>query len=94
VLIFDEIDANVSGDESIAIANMLLKLSKNYQIFAISHQPHLASKANQHILITKDKDRSKTLVLDKNGRVEEIARIISGEKKTQEAIDFAMKLLS
>lgn len=94
VLIFDEIDANVSGDESIAIANMLLKLSKNYQIFAISHQPHLASKANQHILITKDKDRSKTLVLDKNGRVEEIARIISGERKTQEAIDFAMKLLS
>ena len=94
VLIFDEIDANVSGDESIAIANMLLKLSKNYQIFAISHQPHLASKANQHILITKDEKKSKTIVLDKNGRVEEIARIISGEIKTQEAIDFAMKLLS
>ena len=94
VLIFDEIDANVSGDESIAIANMLLKLSKNYQIFAISHQPHLASKANQHILITKDEKKSKTVVLDKNGRVEEIARIISGEIKTQEAIDFAMKLLS
>ncbi|MDD5359947.1 MAG: AAA family ATPase [Sulfurovaceae bacterium] len=94
VLIFDEIDANVSGDESIAIANMLLKLSKNYQIFAISHQPHLASKANQHILITKDENKSKTIVLDDNGRVEEIARIISGERKTQEAIDFAMKLLS
>ncbi|MBD3807192.1 MAG: AAA family ATPase [Epsilonproteobacteria bacterium] len=94
VLIFDEIDANVSGDESIAIANMLLDLSKNYQIFAISHQPHLASKANQHILITKDKDKSKTVVLDKNGRVEEIARIISGEQKTKEAIDFAIKLLS
>ncbi|KIM04682.1 MAG: hypothetical protein KN64_06845 [Sulfurovum sp. AS07-7] len=94
VLIFDEIDANVSGDESIAIANMLSDLSKNYQIFAISHQPHLASKANQHILIMKDNGKSKAVVLDKNGRIEEIARIISGEQKTKEAIDFAMKLLS
>jgi DNA repair protein RecN (Recombination protein N) len=93
VLIFDEIDANVSGDESIAIANMLLDLSKNYQIFAISHQPHLASKANQHILITKHEDKSKTVVLDKNGRIEEIARIISGEQKSKEAREFAMKLL-
>lgn len=93
VLVFDEIDANVSGDESIAIANMLLDLSRNYQIFAISHQPHLASKANQHILITKHKDKSKTVVLDKNGRIEEIARIISGEQKSKEAREFAMKLL-
>jgi len=94
VLILDEIDANVSGDESIAIANMIAKLSSVYQIFAISHQAHLASKANQHLLISKIKDKSQVTVLDKDGKIDEIARIIAGEKMNMEALSFAKKLLS
>jgi len=93
VLILDEIDANVSGDESIAIANMIAKLSSVYQIFAISHQAHLASKANQHILVTKKGGVSSAILLDDQGRVDEIARIVGGEKPNQEAINFASKLL-
>ncbi len=94
VLILDEIDANVSGDESIAIANMISKLSSIYQIFAISHQAHLASKANQHILVTKRDDNiSQAIVLDTQGKIDEVARIISGEKPNREAINFAIKLL-
>ncbi len=93
VLILDEIDANVSGDESIAIANMIAKLSEVYQIFAISHQAHLASKAKQHLLISKFKDKSKVTLLDKKGQVIEIARIIGGEKPNEEAISFAEKLI-
>jgi len=94
VLILDEIDANVSGDESIAIANMIAKLSDVYQIFAISHQAHLASKANQHLLISKSKGESRVTLLDKKGQVSEIARIIGGEKPNEEAISFSRKLLS
>jgi len=93
VLILDEIDANVSGDESIAIANMIAKLSEVYQIFAISHQAHLAAKAKQHLLVTKSKVESKVILLDKKGQVTEIARIIGGEKPNAEAISFAEKLL-
>jgi len=93
VLILDEIDANVSGDESIAIANMIAKLSEVYQIFAISHQPHLASKAKQHILVSKSNNKSYVKLLDTQGRVAEIARIIGGEKPNLEAIQFAEKLL-
>jgi DNA repair protein RecN (Recombination protein N) len=93
VLILDEIDANVSGDESIAIANMIAKLSSVYQIFAISHQAHLASKANQHILVSKTKEKSKITILDYQGKVSEIARIVGGEKPTVEAVQFAEKLL-
>ena len=93
VLILDEIDANVSGDESIAIANMIAKLSTVYQIFAISHQAHLASKANQHILVVKSEDKSRAIVLDKQGRIDEIARIIGGEKPHREAMQFSKKLL-
>ena len=93
VLILDEIDANVSGDESIAIANMIAKLASVYQIFAISHQAHLASKATQHLLVSKVKDKSLVTLLDKQGRVVEIARIIGGEKPNEEARLFAKKLL-
>lgn len=94
VLILDEIDANVSGDESIAIADMIAKLSEVYQIFAISHQAHLASKANQHLLVSKSKGVSKVIRLDKNGQIAEIARIIGGEKPNHEALSFAKKLLN
>ncbi len=94
VLILDEIDANVSGDESIAIANMVAKLSTVYQIFAISHQAHLASKAKQHILINKEDGKSYATLLDREGRVDEIARIVGGENPNVEAIHFAKKLIS
>ena len=93
VIILDEIDANVSGDESIAIANMISKLSKSFQIFAISHQPHLSSKADSHILITKKDAKSSAKVLDSEQRVNEIARIIGGESFNKESLDFAKKLL-
>lgn len=92
VLILDEIDANVSGDESIAIAQMIQTLSEVYQVFAISHQPHLSAKAQQHIVVTKVRDKSKVEVLNDAGRVSEIARIIAGENPTTEALEFAKKL--
>jgi DNA repair protein RecN (Recombination protein N) len=92
VLILDEIDANVSGDESIAIAQMLKRLSEYYQIFAISHQPHLSAYATQHILVTKDTEVSYAKVLDEEERVGEIARIIGGENPAQQAIAFAKEI--
>jgi len=93
ILILDEIDANVSGDESIAIADMISKLSSVFQIFAISHQAHLASKAHQHILITKENSVSCARVLDDKERVVEVARIIGGERPNKEAVGFAKRLL-
>jgi DNA repair protein RecN (Recombination protein N) len=93
VIILDEIDANVSGDESIAIASMIAKLSSAYQVFAISHQAHLSAKANQHILVTKEGNISSAKVLNKDERVVEISRIIGGKNPDKEAVAFALKLL-
>jgi len=92
VLILDEIDANVSGDESIAISHMIERLSEGYQVFAISHQPHLAARATQHIVVEKEEGISRTSVLDEEGRIREIARIIAGERPTEQALAFARKL--
>ncbi|WP_200763895.1 AAA family ATPase [Nitrosophilus alvini] len=93
VLILDEIDANLSGEESMGVAKVLKELSKKYQIFAISHQAQLPSVADQHFLVYKDKGESCLKELTDEERVFEIARIVSGEKVTEEAVEFAKKVL-
>jgi DNA repair protein RecN (Recombination protein N) len=93
ILFLDEIDANLSGKESDAISKVLIKLSNSYQIFAISHQPQLTSSANQHFLVDKNSGNSIVKLLNNKERINEIARMISGENITNEAIDFAKNLL-
>ena len=93
ILFLDEIDANLSGKESDAISKVLIKLSKSYQIFAISHQPQLTSSANQHFLVDKHNGISNVKLLNEKERINEIARMISGENITSEALEFAKNLL-
>ncbi len=93
VLFLDEIDANLSGKESDAIANVLSTLAKSYQIFAISHQPQLTSASAQHFLVDKKDGVSTIALLTKEERINEIARMISGEEITSNAIKFAKNLL-
>lgn len=93
VLMLDEIDANLSGEESMSVAKVLRQLSKHFQIYVISHQPQLTSMGDQHILVYKDGDESKAKELDKNGKINEIARIISGDSVSSEAKKFAKELL-
>ncbi len=93
VLMLDEIDANLSGEESMSVAKVLKKLSKHFQIFVISHQPQLTSMGDQHFLVYKDGTISKTKELNFDERVLEIARIISGKNISEEAKRFAQELL-
>ena len=93
VLMLDEIDANLSGEESMSVAKVLKQLSKHFQIFVISHQPQLTSMGDQHFLVYKDGNISKTKELNFKQRVDEIARIISGENISNEAKKFAKELL-
>ena len=76
-----------------SVANVLLKLSKKYQIFAISHQPQLSSRADMHFLVDKDKKGSSVRLLNKDERVEELARMVSGEEIHDKAIEFAKSLM-
>ena len=89
IIILDELDANLSGEESEGVAEVLHQLSNKYQIFAISHQPHMPSFATKHFLVEKVDKSSKVKELDKDGRIQEIARMISGKNITKEAIEFA-----
>lgn len=93
VLFLDEIDANLSGKESDAIGKVLEQIAKKYQIFAISHQAQLTSRANQHFLVEKTNGESVVFEISGEKRVNEIARMISGEKISDEAVTFAKNLL-
>ena len=93
VLILDEVDANLSGKESMSVANVLSKLAKDYQIFAISHQPQLSSKANQHFLVEKRGDEGFVRLLNHEERVLELARMVSGKNITPEAKELALSLI-
>jgi DNA repair protein RecN (Recombination protein N) len=93
ILFLDEIDANLSGKESESIAKVLNELSNSYQIFTISHQPQLSAIANQHFIVEKNNNISTVKLLNKTQRINEIARMISGKKITDEALKFAKKLL-
>lgn len=92
VLMLDEIDANLSGEESMSVARVLRQLSKHFQIFVISHQPQLTSMGEQHFIVEKS-DESTVRELSVNERIDEIARMISGETVTVEAKNFARELL-
>ncbi|EOH9693308.1 hypothetical protein ACME3E_001218, partial [Campylobacter jejuni] len=92
ILFLDEIDANLSGKEAMSIAKVLEELSKFYQIFAISHLPQLSSKAHNHFLVEKNGEESKVKKLDQEERIKELARMVSGELVSDEAIEFAKTL--
>ncbi|MEA2110690.1 MAG: ATPase [Campylobacterota bacterium] len=93
VLMLDEIDANLSGEESMSVAKVLRKLSSNFQIFVISHQPQLTSMGDEHFLIYKEDDESRVKKLNELQREDEIARMISGSSISTEARSFAKELL-
>lgn len=93
IVLLDEIDANLSGEESEGVAKVLCALAKHYQVFAISHQPHLPAVADAHFLVKKSSEGSIIIELNQEGRVQEIARMISGSELSQEALSFARKKL-
>ncbi len=92
VLMLDEIDANLSGEESMSVAKVLRQLSKRFQIFVISHQPQLTSMGDQHFLVYKT-TQSQVRPLEQDERVDEIARMVSGDRVTEEAKRLAIELL-
>ena len=94
IIFLDEIDANLSGKEAMSIATVLKELSSFYQIFAISHLPQLSSMAKNHFLVEKENDKSIVRKLADDERIVELARMVSGENISTEALDFAKTLLS
>lgn len=96
-IIFDEIDAGLSGYTASCLANKLRELANKYQIISISHLPQILAKAEEHYLVEKASDSEATIShvkkLDYDGRVIELARLLSSGKISDIAIKNAKELL-
>ena len=97
-LIFDEIDTGVSGEVASKLGDIMQKMGESLQIISITHLPQIASKAKNHFFVYKDEDNEKTRScirqLSHDERVTEIAKMLSNDKITPEAIKAAEVILN
>ena len=95
-IIFDEIDTGISGRASNAVAEAISNLSKDIQVFAITHQPIIAAHANAHFKVSKSQDDRTKVCVEKldtqEKRLEALATLASGEVNSI-SVSFAKELL-
>ena len=96
-MIFDEIDTGVSGSAADKMGQMICKMGESMQVLAITHLPQVAAKGKAHFVVEKNASGSDAVStmrrLSDEERINEIARLLSGERITPEAIANAKTLL-
>ena len=96
-LIFDEIDAGVSGDVAQKMGAILSRMSEKHQIICITHSPQIAARAESHYWVYKSETASRTMTamreLTMDDRVIEIAKMLSGNPPTETAKANARELI-
>ncbi len=97
-MIFDEIDTGISGAVAEAVGDRLKKLGQSLQVLVVTHHAQVASKGNYHLKVQKvqqnDKTNTNVIVLEGKDRINEIARMFSGEIITDDALKVAEKMLN
>lgn len=97
LLIFDEIDVGVSGRIAQAVGQSLKKLSQFHQVIAITHLPQIAGLADTHFIVEKIEDKIRAItqmrMLGIEERVEEVAKLMSGEEVTKSGLESARELM-
>ena len=97
-MVFDEVDSGVGGGVAEMVGRRLFDLGTNRQVLCVTHLPQVASLAHQHLRISKVTDGKATRTgfteLDKQERVEELARRLGGVEITQTTLDHAAEMLA
>ena len=96
-LIFDEIDTGVSGGTSDKIGMLLAQIASGGQVICVTHSAQIASRADMHLLISKHEDGGRTATsvapLDRDGRINELARILGGVNRGASTFNAAAEML-
>lgn len=96
-LIFDEIDTGISGKTAVKVGEKLMNISRGRQVLCISHLPQIAVMADQNLFISKSTDGKTTQtnidLLDKEGKIKEIARLIGGNNLTEGVLKTAREMI-
>jgi DNA repair protein RecN (Recombination protein N) len=97
-MVFDEPDAGIGGAVAEEVGNKMKKVSKERQVITITHLHQIASKADAHIKVEKKKKGKRMItlatVLEKEERIQEIARLISGERISKTALEHARAIIT
>mgnify|MGYP006105948519 CR=1 FL=1 len=97
-LIFDEVDVGISGPTAAMVGSKLQALAKNTQVICVTHLPQVACKGHQQLFVSKlsDNEFTETSVtqLSKENRVNEIARLLAGDKISEHSLANAKELLA
>ncbi|OFY95711.1 MAG: DNA repair protein RecN [Bacteroidetes bacterium RIFCSPLOWO2_12_FULL_31_6] len=97
-VVFDEIDTGVSGDIADKMGNIMKQMSNDIQIITITHLPQVAAKGTHHFRIFKEVKGDKTItdieILDQEGKINEVAKMLSGKELTKAALENAKNLIS
>lgn len=96
-VLFDEIDQGVSGEVADKLGKILKEMSSTMQVITITHLPQIAGKGEQHYIVYKETDHNSTFtkikLLGNKERINEIARMLSGDAITKAAFENAKELL-
>lgn len=96
-IVFDEIDTGISGQTANVVGHLLKNLGKTTQVICVTHLPQVASQGDNQFKVSKNVINNKTettmIQLDEFGRIEEIARLLSGDTITDNALASAKELL-
>lgn len=92
-LIFDEIDAGIGGATATSIGARLARLSRNFQIIVVTHLAQVAAFADTHLVVKKEGDTTRVEEVTGDTRIDEIARMLSGQTDSQAAQAHAAELL-
>jgi len=96
-LIFDEVDAGVGGAVADTVGRLMKQLGRDRQVMAVTHLPQVASCADHHLLVAKQADAQGTSShvrpIEREARVSEIARMLSGERLSDTTLAHAREML-
>lgn len=93
-IIFDEIDSGVSGRVADAMGEVIVDIADSMQVINITHLPQVACKGDNHFVVYKENSSTHIKHLDREQRVYEIAKMLSGSTITDHALNQAKQLLS
>ena len=97
-VVFDEIDSGIGGRVAEAVGAKLKTLSASQQVLCVTHQPQVASQADRHYVVEKSVSKNRTRIsvreLSEAERIEEIARMLAGERITDAARENARELIA
>lgn len=95
--IFDEVDAGVGGKAAVAVGNRLAELARTHQVIVVTHLAQVAAFADTHVVVAKATDgavtRAQVRAVDGEDRVQEVARLLSGQDDSSTARAHALELL-